>query len=192
MVCKIGGQEFEPDKTRSGMITPAAGAPAPSTPWMSQIFTADAAAVRAGGSETPTWQFPAQFESLDEIEGQINIASPSPDANKENTEVTVEPESAASRFLVGHREGLADELSPSSSSDEGSSSSSSDERRIVKTHPIFEGVPIESGQHYVNNKSAVLHCVTGNERFRCGRKITSGYTIVKELNGIRCTRCYDV
>ncbi len=192
VVCKIIGQEFEPDKTRSGMITPAAGAPAPSTPWMSQIFTADGDAVRTGDSESAMWQLPSQFEGWGKIEETRNIVGPIPDANEGNTELVVEPESAASRFLVDHRGGPADELSPSSSSDEDSSSSSSDERRIVKTHPIFEGVPIESGQHYVNNKSPVLHCVTGNERFRCGRKITSGYTIVKELNGIRCTRCYDV
>ena len=41
VVMKIGGHAFEPDKTRSGMITPSGDLQAPSTPWMSRLFTAD-------------------------------------------------------------------------------------------------------------------------------------------------------
>ena len=193
VVCKIGGRVFEPDKTRSGMITPVRESQAPSTPWMSRVLTADE--VGNVGDEI--------FKSDDELP----LLHAAPDANAVQVRDSISSASGTDEAAKDFRSSLAafgcqqevrsaagdsEELSETSESERSYSSSSSEERRIVKTHPVFEQVPIESGQHYVNNNSAVLHCVTGRDVFRCGRKVTSSYTLVKELNGIRCSRCYNL
>lgn len=154
---------------------------------MAQVFTADGNAGRTGDSVPGVEQPSPQLDGLDDVGETPKFDSPAAIEDVDFNKPVAEVETAASRFLAALGSDPVDELSPSSSSEEESSSSSSEGGGLVKTHPI-----LESGQHYVNNKSAVLHCVTGNERFRCGRKITSGYTIVKELNGIRCSRCYNV
>ena len=189
VVNKIGGFAFEPDKTRSGMITPTTNQPAPTTPWMSQIFTVQEDENVFGKTDAMQWSMVSQSdvglqaaEVLDENE----------DAFKSDAREVLQASEAAGLQIEDMIGGDNRELSSTSESKVETSSSSSEDRRIVRAHPIFEGVPIESGQHYVNNKSAVLHCVTGKDKFRCGRKVTSSYTLVKELNGIRCSRCYDV
>ena len=193
VVCKIGGRVFEPDKTRSGMLTPAKEDKAPCTPWMSEMFTAEGVGDKVEDVLASDDELPVLDATKDIIEA----------TGGDSARVTSDTEMSALGFkrtlaLFGNESeaGEADndweELSESSESECSYSSSSSEEGRIVKSHPIFEQIPIESGQHYVNNKSAVLHCVTGKDVFRCGRKVTSSYTLVKDLNGIRCSRCYNL
>ena len=192
VVMKIGGQTFEPDKTRSGMLTPAGEQQAPSTPWMSSLFTNDGRDVRLDVEADPVTR---QHDAVDALSTPWHSEQTAfaETAGFSEMEMESKHEAPGALFDLGTDPSeISDELSETSESECSTSSSSSDERRLVKSHPIFDGVPIEAGQHYVNNKSAVLHCVTSRGSFRCGRKVTSGYTIVQELNGIRCSRCYDV
>lgn len=192
VVMKIGGQTFEPDKTRSGMLTPAGEQQAPSTPWMSSLFTNDGRDVKL---DVETGSVTRQHDAVDALSTPWHSEQTAfaETAGFSEMEMESKHEAPGALFDLGTDPcEISDELSETSESECSTSSSSSDERRLVKSHPIFDGVPIEAGQHYVNNKSAVLHCVTSRGSFRCGRKVTSGYTVVQELNGIRCSRCYDV
>ena len=190
----MDGRTVEPDKTRSGMLTPAGEQQAPSTPWMSSLFTADNRGVK---QDVEVVSVTRQREAVDALSTPWHLEQTAFTETAGFTDMEMESKHDVPGALLGLGTDpceISDDLSETSESECSTSSSSSDERRPVKSHPIFDGVPIEAGQRCVNNKSAVLHCVTSRGSFRCGcgRKVTSGYTIVQELNGIRCSRCYDV
>lgn len=73
----------------------------------------------------------------------------------------------------------------SSSEDEatGAAGSSAD-KQLVPSLP-------NSGW-YINSTSLVLHCLRDARSFRCGKPVTLKYIKVRELNGYRCCRCFNV
>lgn len=46
--------------------------------------------------------------------------------------------------------------------------------------------------YVINQNSLVVHLVRTQGILQCGRKLTPSYVKVYELNGIRCSRCFDV
>ena len=46
--------------------------------------------------------------------------------------------------------------------------------------------------YFVNEKSSVIHCLRSEDVFRCGRKRTIYYAHIRELNRMRCSRCFNL
>ena len=77
----------------------------------------------------------------------------------------------------------------SEDSTQQTTASSEDETVDPKPLPL----PSFSADRYdINAKSLVIHSCRNSTFVRCGRKITTSYCAVKELHGIRCSRCFDV
>ena len=45
---------------------------------------------------------------------------------------------------------------------------------------------------YINEKSVVIHREKAPGLLKCGRKVSPHFIVVYELNGTRCSRCFDV
>ncbi len=83
------------------------------------------------------------------------------------------------------------DLSETSEEDsEESSSSDSDNREDEEAAPS-QVESLASG-YFVNEKSSVIHCLRAGDVFRCGRKRTIYYAHIHELNGMRCSRCFNL
>ena len=75
-----------------------------------------------------------------------------------------------------------EENSVQSSSHSESEETSEEPRRFVEIPADF----------VINIRSLVLHVVKSPGQLACGRKLTPSYTKIYELNGIRCSRCFNV
>ncbi len=87
---------------------------------------------------------------------------------------------------------IEDDWSSTSESNADDSSSSDEEDRILDIYQHYGSKEPLQFDVFINNTSRVPHCVGATGRFRCGRLVTKTYSRVHELNGIRCTRCFDV
>ena len=205
MLQSIRMEGFEPDKTRSGMITPSKlpvhipGTP-PSLLSATGLF---------GFAKKRDFDLQAEEGSEDK---RVEVVSQPVESNKEVTlEVSGDdlgaegvsmPESPtfsaadAENPKVGgvndeQPDGVeADHLSETSEDSSQQTTTSSDEEVSgVKPLPLPEFSP---NCFYINAKSLVIHSCRSATFFRCGRKITTSYCAIKELHGIRCSRCFDV
>lgn len=75
------------------------------------------------------------------------------------------------------------EESSSEDEDAGAACSSDDKPRVPS---------LPDAGWYVNSASLVLHCLRDARSFRCGKPVTVKYIKVRELNGYRCCRCFNV
>lgn len=103
---------------------------------------------------------------------------------------------AKSKFIANLRNAEPAEDSLSETSEEDSEQSTSEEEAGASGQiPDLDRVPaftIPISGYYINLQSSVLHCVRKENVFRCGKKLTQNFKSVWELNGIRCSRCFDV
>lgn len=101
-----------------------------------------------------------------------------------------------SNFLEKMKTADPAEESLSETSEEDSEQSTSDEEDGVSGQvDDLDRVPaitIPISGYYINLQSSVLHCIRKDNVFRCGKKLTQNFKSVWELNGIRCSRCFDV
>ena len=82
-----------------------------------------------------------------------------------------------------------DELSETTEENSVQSSSESESEELMQAPRPFAEIPSD---YVINNKSWVLHLIKAEGLLTCGRKLTQSYTKIFELNGIRCSRCFNV
>ena len=164
---------FQPDRTRSGMVTPAVMPTVPGTPFrvppvpstpMPPVPQA-AGAKQADVGEK--WQV---------VPEERDVASP------------VESMSNSPRAQSSPAEAVD---SSSETTEEASEQSTSDSDVELEE----ENVPREVEpvlRYFINGKSLVIHCERSAGLLRCGRKVSPHFVVVYELHGIRCSRCFDV
>ena len=164
---------FQPDRTRSGMVTlavmptvpgtPFRVPPVPSTP-MPPVPPA-AAAKQADVDEE--WQV---------VTEECGAASP------------VESMANSPRVQCSPTEAVD---SSSETSEEASEQSTSDSDVELEGEMVPRDVePVL--KYFINGKSLVIHCERSAGLLRCGRKVSPHFVVVYELHGIRCSRCFDV
>ena len=177
----IRTRSFEPDRTRSGMITPnlQLHSMVPFTPSRPQV-------PMTPGFETGPPGTPSRFEAVQVKE----------DVRSEGftlSEVVVLEDSPVEQRVAEPAAGIVDSMSETS--EESSEQSTSDEDSSQDQAPVLERIPAipapDSGL-YIKSKSSVIHCIRTGNVFRCGRKLSPNFICIWELNGIRCSRCFDV
>ena len=84
---------------------------------------------------------------------------------------------------------LQDELSETTEENSVQSSSESDSEELQQAPRPFVEIPSD---YVINNKSLVLHLIKAEGLLACGSKLTQSYSKIFELNGIRCSRCFNV
>ena len=196
---------FEPDKTRSGMITPAKlPARMPGTP--PSLFVAaggfDGLGQRSGvvtldessdGRKVEVISQPKEdrVEEVLDVSGDDGARS---EGLRQMSPVHSEDAApvAAEEVLDGELQAdRTPELLNETSEDDSqqTTTSSEDEAEETKPSPLPSFSP---DCYYINAKSLVIHSCRNSTFFRCGRRISTNYCAIKELHGIRCSRCFDV
>lgn len=191
---------FQPDRTRSGMVClseahlkqygmvsttlgipatpvyqadqPVPATPVPVTPCAPAPLQAG---VAAEGSTVDVKSEP--FEVLGDL---ISVhSSPTFDQEEEEIEPVV-------------RDGDCWSESSESSCEESSSEEEGTEAQSPSQTQLMPRLGMPDSGWYINSKSLVLHCLRNATTFRCGRPVTVHYIKVRELNGFRCGRCFNV
>ena len=169
---------FHPDRSRSGMVTPSAMHVVPGTPF----------AVPTGPlPATPAMQ-PTDVRGHASDDG-LEVSEAAVDG--QDSEVP----SPSLRSFVDLGKGPADEHS------EGSPGSETSEEDSVQStsdsgNEEVEDQRRESLEHrqrfFLNQKSLVIHCERTVGVLKCGRRVSPHFVELYELNGIRCSRCFDI
>ena len=207
---KIAVKIFEPDRSRSGMLTPSGVAPqAPATPILgpsrkeSLLAAAPKARPSKGRSDGADGQLGVVEEQC-EIEGmgsgQIDLDLPELgdweqfDSGVDQEVVPLDSSALVEQFAdeeINMSEIFTDsseDLSEESSSCEEDEVDLETERRRNTLLPRLESA---SGL-FINSKSAVVHCKKTATAFVCGRKISDNYVAIHEPSGLRCGRCFNI
>ena len=180
MLASIRSGSFHPDRTRSGMLTPAGmAASAPMTPFVGQTSHVQT----CQGDVTPPVQ-PA--------EGAHGLGEPCSPGSDGSFQLLGKQDSETGAGDDQPRERADDALADSETSEEGSAQSTSSseveleggEPRMVQFDPPSD--------FFINNRSLVVHCCRSPGVFKCGRKNGPSFSKIYELSGIRCSRCFDV
>eukprot|EP00435_Cladocopium_sp_Y103_P038505 s526_g10.t1 len=175
---------FHPDRTRSGMITPVALAPmAPVTPFGRGMPPVPATPVH---QVAPT--IPAADRKADDQAEVLALGNSSLGSwehvenlwNADDASVGASPSPADC--------GQADSDTSEEASVQSSSSSESEGEEEEPRHFNFD----PPSDFYINNNSLVVHCCRTDGVLKCGRRVSPNFSKVFELNGIRCSRCFDV
>ena len=180
MLRAIRCQMFHPDKSRSGLVTPAAMPVVPGTPFAIPQAPLPSTPV------PPAEKFPVEEKR-------------SPASGPEIAASEAEPEKLSEDQGSWHHlsfdgdgcdvasVGIAD--SETSEEDSVQSTSDSEGEQSVSEPKVFQE-PFK--RYFLNTKSLVIHCERSEGILRCGRKVSPHFVTVWELNGIRCSRCFDV
>lgn len=181
----IAEAKFEPDRTRSGMLTPVFGQ-VPTTP------TGPTAAARFLGHELEEVQ-DLPHESPQE-ETALDLRSPGPLASFDDH---LGKEGGPMELAANDPQQVDErELSESSESDLSSESSSDEanleDQQSEKIESLGKPAEPSVGDFFINNKSLVIHLISKPGVFKCGRKLGWLFTKVPNLNGIRCSRCFNL
>ena len=216
----IAAKQFEPDKTRSGMLTPAAATPfgCPGTP----LPGSRAAAKEQPSTGTPV--FPFSYPAPSESQPSPSVLNDDPsvtdfmDRSKVNA-AKMEDDFDFKSWTLADSVGVidieehldegnvramsfpdfdnldVDELAPSeeSTSEEDSSSSESSFAEPMPTVPLPQARVTEPGQFFINMTSLVLREVKTANSFKCGRKITASYCRARNIaggSGMKCGKCF--
>ena len=181
---------FQPDRTRSGMITPRVAAAATPVGVFSQ-------ALQAGADVHLSEPVPAtpDFEVLDDkapVSDQVSGVVVSDQPGDHISEIANGAGEGKQSFVAALRE--EQEYSETSEEDSEESSSSDGDNKEDGEDATSQAVPVESltSGYFVNEKSSVIHCLRAGDVFRCGKKRTIYYAHIRELNGMRCSRCFNL
>ena len=189
MLAAVRSKDFLPDASRSGMLTPRFHQVAAFTPFTPQFggvprtpapgSVAPAAASEVAQAFEEELRHGVQVESPCEESGQNRLEA-QPD-EVENPEAEVEDQ--------GDRLVESDETS-----EEASEETTTDSDAVVLEEKVQvpQIVDPQEQSYFLNMKSQVIHAAKSEVSFKCGRKITDNYSRVRELNGIRCSRCFNV
>lgn len=183
MLAAVRAGGFVPDASRSGMVHPEKAPQMPGTP-------SNLAGFKQAWQSEQEADLGSDGKDRDSLPGSPfddGFSTPKEAVTDQGDRVT-----AAAKFLKPEElEGCLDEADLSETSEEASvQSTSSDEPEVVSDadHVELE----ETAQYFVNMASSVVHNCRGQGMFKCGRKITKAYSPIYELQGIRCSRCFNV
>ena len=172
---------FCPDTTRSGMLTPGAlpymgGTPLPGLPMGAPSTPVPDVSNKLASNAVEKLLHPngAREQAGDDVAGDESagalFGSPLPSAETEET-------------------GALDNVSETTEENSVQSSSQSESEETSEEPRRFVEIPAD---YVINVRSLVLHVVKSPGQLACGRKLTPSYTKIYELNGIRCSRCFNV
>ena len=114
---------------------------------------------------------------------------------KEDEQVHVEPDSFLEPTHADPERALEapfSNLPDSETSEEQSSDSTTDSDATQVREAPVDHEPLAVGKLFINLKTQVLRRTKTDESFQCGRKVTGSYVRVASMNGIRCSRCFNV
>lgn len=197
MLQAIRLQGFEPDKTRSGMITPSKlpvrtpGAP-PSLFVASGGFDFADQKPQDGAMDFPSESKRVEVVSQPGDKGSeevLKVPSDTPNEQVENPPSLPMPNESGREAANLEEEQSPDLLSETGEEASQQTTTSSDDE--IEAQPPS---PVVFSNHdfYINAKSWVIHCCKNATTFKCGRKLTPSYCVIRELHGIQCSRCFDV
>ena len=175
---------FSPDSSRSGMITPGAIVSAAFTPMPPHMrvvpLTPPPATLPARDDTTHAGASDAGWEMVESKgDGPVHVEQ---DSFFEHS--PKEPEKSL--------EAPFSNLPDSETSEEPSSDSTTDSDATQALEAPDDPEPLAVGRLFINLKTQVLHRTKTDESFQCGRKVTCSYVRVASMNGIRCSRCFNV
>ena len=186
--------DFKPDASRSGMLTPSfvrASACTPGTPGFTGVPFTPAPA--EAGQETVHIDTADFFEQKLLEQGRQSVQERVVEDEEYSPSVIMDDGYDPLRDLLDGKS-VKEEVDSSETSESQSADSTSDSDAPAEAvHEDVErlvGEPVKT--FYMNSKSQVLHTAKTDTAFCCGRKITATYCKVRELNGIRCSRCFNV
>jgi len=137
----------------------------------------------SGGLEHRSQQAGEQVSDHSEVQGEV------PDLFEFGRSDGPSPSLAEVGAEADDYSETAEENSETTEENSMQSSSESDLECSGEPH---RGVVEFPTDYVINNKSLVIHYVKMPGLLGCGRKLTPSYSKVFELNGIRCSRCFDV
>ena len=182
---------FQPDRTRSGMITPRfAASTTPKQIFSKALDNVAEPQLFEPAPVTPSFEVPVEqppAESL--LDGTLD------DVLQQASKAVAENESLddpANELEV--QEAAVEYSETSEEASEESSSSESEDDNIEEPTPsqVAPPQPLLTSGYFVNEKSSVIHCLRADDVFRCGRRRTIYYAHIRELNGMRCSRCFNL
>ncbi|CAL1140753.1 unnamed protein product [Cladocopium goreaui] len=206
----IRKQTFQPDKSRSGMITPAAHTPAgaPATPFPKGLLVPDGNFL--GSSQSAAFVATEQSEAALHGMHQGAMASEaalgerkegySPGTPIASPEVKLEftwPETAWDNGVIDleDQHDLLSEWNDGSEEESSSCSDSDSDGSLDWAEPedsagCRQPAPALVPKWYINVKTNVIHEVKDDKVFRCGRQLGQIYVAVPALTGLRCGKCF--
>ena len=189
MLAAIRSRDFMPDASRSGMLTPSFMHVASVTPFTPQFGGVPRTPVP--GSVPPA----TGAEAADAFEGELReMQEGNADGDAQGVE-TVEDDADGSVAVAQEAPEEEERLIDSDeTSEEASEESTTDSEDVVLEEQVVvpQMVPRDEPKYFINSKSQVIHSAKSEASFACGRKITGSYSRVRELNGIRCSRCFNI
>eukprot|EP00435_Cladocopium_sp_Y103_P058675 s1435_g20.t1 len=184
MLTAIRSGLFLPDRTRSGMLTPVGvAATAPITP-----FGRGAPPVPSTPLAPVMPMIPVAAPKVGQIADVLAFGDSSLGSWEQVEDSWNHPETPGDVSPSPAEKGQAD--SDTSEEDSVQSTSSSGEETEGEEPRHFSFDP--PSDFYINSKSLVIHCCRTEGVLKCGRRVTPNFSKVYELNGIRCSRCFDV
>eukprot|EP00435_Cladocopium_sp_Y103_P058008 s692_g20.t1 len=163
MLTAIRTGMFYPDRSRSGMITPAGlQTPAAATPFckgMPPVPQTPVAALPAPEVVVPTSSEHPSVDSWQKVQDSFDLEE----------------------IFSPADQGVPD--SDTTEEDSVQSSSSSGEEEDEEKHRNFSCDP--PSDFYINSKSLVVHCCRTAGVLKCGRRVTPNFSKAYELSGIR-------
>jgi hypothetical protein len=170
---------FHPDRSRSGMVTPAAMAVVPGTPF---------AVPPMPGPQTPTFlgaTLPVGGDAKFVHEASLEALEFGETEHETLSEVDVQQSGLERQSEVG--EPSPDSETTEDDSVQGTSDSSADEIEDSRREFLEP-----STKFFMNEKSLVILCERTEGVLKCGRRVSPHYVVLYELHGIRCSRCFDI
>ena len=171
---------FQPDRTRSGMVTPTVMSVVPGTPF----------------KVPPVPSTPARVPTCIEVDEK----GQEPEEKDPHAKGWIDLGTGARLFSPSGSEGVQEaegRMSPeavdvdSETTEEDSEQSTSDSD-VEAPPPHQHAVEEPCLNFFINEKSLVIHRERIPGLLKCGRKISPHFMKVYELHGIRCSRCFDV
>ena len=170
----IKNKSFQPDLSRSGMVTPVPRQPeetaAPFTPGLPRI---------------PAMQKFVEEPQFDAVSPTDHEPSMENDIGEKSRFEHAPSETADLDNEVGSF--VTDESSESSSE---AQTSGSEERQLTDPPACLETDSADLTFYYINEKTLVVHVPKTREIHRCGRKISLNMRSSFEKNGIKCSGCF--
>ena len=180
VIAAIQNGSFDPDATRSGMLTPGALPYVGGTP------------VPGCGMPMATTPLPTATQ-VQHVDERVGVESPgSVWSLAARNEEDLKLFGGASGRDLSDADQQSEPAVLTDTTEENSQQSTSEselEGERIEQHRD----PLDAPSSYViNRKSLVIHLIRSPGILQCGRKLTPSYDKVFELSGIRCSRCFDV
>lgn len=184
VIKQIEASCFNPDATRSGMITPKArvGTSVPETPQPPMGFEEQQI-------------FHEQRDEVEELQSSAEIGYQEFQVKREQLWVAdndgvidlTEMDDDQGINLLAEAGGSSSESSSDGSSDEDSDEMNPTAEQGLDVPLLFGGM---KPKWVINVNSLVIHELRTDDRCKCGRKFSKSFVPVSELNGFRCGRCF--